>query len=178
MKILVAYASAKGTTQAFAERIHSRLTSAAVGDVAIQSIDKNTSLANVDVLIVGSCIHAGSWLGAARHFLKANSAELKVHPRPTWAFSVGMPPKGGERAEEVKMEKWIRERVDLRGHTLLQGRWRGEDMPWVLRWVFRCFKVEDDDRRDWEAVDAWAGKIAEELRGEEGRGREESGGGA
>lgn len=89
MKILITYASAHGTTQSIAERIESRMAATNIGVVTILPMDKNPHLGDYGVLIVGSSIHAGSWLSPATRFLKFSTGFLKEQPKPTWAFSVG-----------------------------------------------------------------------------------------
>jgi menaquinone-dependent protoporphyrinogen oxidase len=164
MKILIAYASAKGSTQSIAERINTRISAANIGDVTTQPIDKNIPLDDFTVLIIGSCIHVQSWLKPASGFVKSKAAYLKQHPKKIWAFSVGMPPVGGERGEEEKMEKWLKKSMDIRGHRLFQGMWQQKDMSWCFRWLFGCFGGKFEDRRDWDAIDSWADEIVLDLR--------------
>lgn len=165
MKILITYASAHGTAQSIAERIESRMTAANIGAVTILPMDKNPHLGDYDVLIIGSSIHVGSWLKPATRFLKLNTGFLKENPKPTWAFSVGMPNEGtAARLEEEKMEKWLKRSIEIRGHTLFQGRWQQGDLPWGLNWLFSCCGGKPEDRRNWDAIDKWADGIAHELR--------------
>jgi menaquinone-dependent protoporphyrinogen oxidase len=106
LKILIPYASAHGTTQSIAERIESRIKDANIGSISIEPIDKNPHIGDFDVLIIGSAIHMGSWLSPASRFIKSSKLFLEEQPRPTWAFSVGMPPKGKhEQAEEESVGK-------------------------------------------------------------------------
>lgn len=164
MKILIAYASAKGSTKSIAERIQVRISAANIGDVTIQPIDKNISLDDFDVVIIGSCIHVQSWLSPASNFVKSKAAYLHQHPKPVWAFSVGMPIKAGEKSEEKMMEKWLKKSIEIRGHKLFRGMWQQSDIPWGLGWLFRCFGGTFEDRRDWDAIDLWADGIVQDLR--------------
>ena len=165
LKVLITYASAHGTTQSVAERIESRIKVANIGSVTVQPIDKNPHPSDFDVLIIGSAIHVGSWLSPASRFVKINKLFLQEQPRPTWAFSVGMPPKGKrEQAEEESLGKWLRGLVELRGHKLFQGRYQKGDFPWPLSWVFSCFGGKIEDRREWDVIEKWADDIVHELR--------------
>ena len=164
-KILITYASAHCTTQSIAERIESRITAANIGEVTIDSIDQNPHLGEFDVLIIGSSIHHGSWLPPATRFIKLNALFLKEQPRPTWAFSVGMPAKGiAATREENKIGRWLKSHIEIREHTLFQGRWQREALPWGLKWLTLCCGGRDEDRRDWDAIDKWTDRIIQELR--------------
>jgi menaquinone-dependent protoporphyrinogen oxidase len=165
MKILITYASAHGTTQSIAERIESCMNATNIGVVTVDPIEENPHLGDFDVIIIGSAIHNGSWLPPATRFMKLSTLFLKEQPRPTWVFSVGMPAKGvAATAEEHKMEKWLKGHVEIRGHTLFQGRWQQGDLPWGLNWLLLCFGGRVEDRRDWDAIDKWADSIVQELR--------------
>ncbi|KAH6683318.1 Flavodoxin domain-containing protein [Halenospora varia] len=149
MKILITYASSYGSTQSVAERLSTRLTSAAppIGDVTLLPLTKDLDPTPFDVVLIGSCIHARHWLKPARAFLTSHSQYFKENPKPIWAFSVGMPKPGAqEKQEEKDMEKKVRKEVDIRGHKLFQGKWDSKDM------------------RDWEAMDKWADEIVQSLR--------------
>lgn len=171
MNILVTYATEQGSTRTIAERIQARLTEANVGHVTIAPVKPPPSLAGTDAVIVGSCIHIGSWLKPASAFAKNELAAFaKEHPeKPVWAFSVGMPTEGPKfDAEQEAMNKWIRGIVPtLRGHTLLLGRYQSEGVPWIMRTVLSWFGAKEDDRRDWNAINKWADKIAAELKPKE-----------
>lgn len=169
MSVLLAYATAKGSTVEIAERIASRLNdhSINVQCTAISDVDP-ASLPSYSAVIVGSAIHAGSWLSPARHFISNNATALKN--KPTWAFSVGMPPQEEDRRkEENMMEGKIRKVLpDLRGHKLFQGRFSKEDLPWIGRIIVSCCipkeKTRWGDARDWDDINAWADNVGKEIK--------------
>ncbi len=164
MKILIAYGSAKGSTQSIAERIQERFRAANIGETTLTAFNKSLSASDFDVLILGSAIHVQSWLKAAQEFVKRNSNYLRDNPKPIWAFSVGMPPDSGIAAEEKKMEKWLRQYLTLRNHKLFQGMWQEKDMIGCFRILFRCFGVKFEDRRKWDQIEEWADSIVQQLR--------------
>ncbi|KAE9375337.1 hypothetical protein N431DRAFT_436823 [Stipitochalara longipes BDJ] len=100
MKILIAYDSAYGSTQSIAERIEEGIRQGSVGDTTLSTITKTLSAEDFDVLVIGSAIHYQSWLKNSQAFIKRSSAYLHDNPKPTWAFSVGMPPDSGVASEE------------------------------------------------------------------------------
>ena len=127
MKILINYASAYGITQSIAERIESCITATSIGTVTVNSVDQNLHLGDFDVLIISSSIYSGFWLPPATRSIKISTLFLKEQPRPTWAFSVGMPAKSvAATAEGHKVEKWLKGCIEIREHILFQGRWQRE----------------------------------------------------
>lgn len=169
MSVLVTYATAKGSTREIAERIASRL------EVFVTPVDclpvkevPSESLTNYSAVIVGSAIHAASWLGPMRHFIHSNAVALNA--KSVWAFSVGMPPQEADRAsEEIMMDKKIRKVVpELRGHKLFQGRFYKQDLGWFLGMIFACCipkeKTKWGDARNWEDIEAWADNVGKEIR--------------
>ena len=164
MKILIAYDSAHGSTQSIAERIEQRIQQGNVGDTTLTTINKTLSAEDFDVLVIGSAIHYQSWLKEAQTFIKRSSAFLHDNPKPTWAFSVGMPPDVGVAAEEKVMEKWLKKFVDLRGHKLFQGEYKEQDMNGCFRFLLRCFGAKIEDRRKWDQIEEWADLIVQELK--------------
>jgi menaquinone-dependent protoporphyrinogen oxidase len=127
-------------------------------------LTRNISLDDFAVVIIGSCIHTQSLLNPASNFVKSKAAYLHQHPKPIWAFSVGMPMKGGEKSEEKKIESWLKKSIEIRGHKLFQGMWQQNDIPWGLGWLFRRFGGRFEDRRDWDAIGLWADGIVQDLR--------------
>lgn len=105
-----------------------------------------------------------SWIKPSKKFVKKSATELYKNPKPTWAFSVGLPPDDKVEAEAKVMEKWLRQCIPLRGHTLFQGAWKTEDMGGCFRMLFSCFGGKFEDKRKWTLMDDWADGIVQELR--------------
>lgn len=164
MKILVAYDSAHGSTQSIAERIEERIRQGNVGDTTLSAITKTTSAEDFDVLVIGSAIHYQGWLRQSSAFIKRSSGYLHENPKPTWAFSVGMPPDSGVASEEKSMEKWLRKFVALRGHKLFQGEYKEKDLNGCFKFLLRCFGGKFEDKRKWDQIEEWADSIVQELR--------------
>lgn len=164
MKILVAYNSAHGSTQSIAERIEERIRQGNIGDTTLSTISKALSVEDFDVLVLGSAIHYQGWLKEAQAFVKRTSSYLHDNPKPTWAFSVGMPPDSGVASEEKVLEKWLRKYVTLRGHKLFQGEYKESDFNGCFKLLLRCFGGKFEDRRNWYQIDEWADSIVQELR--------------
>lgn len=118
LKILLLYASSKGSTKEVAEHIATHLSAhqpslGAVTCLPITSSPTEEDLPSFDAIILGSAIHGGAWLAPATHYLSAHtfspipqvpsgavptrtSAPVKTTSILTpkkglWAFSVGAP---------------------------------------------------------------------------------------
>src|SRR5262245_25089944 len=86
MRVLVAFASQRGSTRAIAHAIGARLRAA--GHAAdVRPAGEALDLASYDAVVLGSAIHNGLWLAAASAFAGGHCAALAA--RPLWLFTVG-----------------------------------------------------------------------------------------
>jgi menaquinone-dependent protoporphyrinogen oxidase len=169
MSVLVAYASAFGSTAEIAKRIASRVRDA-VNDVECRPVDDVEAASGYDAVILGSAIHNQKWLPAAVSFVSRFSAELEG--MPVWCFSVGMSdglPKflraRGAALQQERLAQYLRPQVPLRGHKLFSGVYQAAQMPAMLRGLFRLTGGRFGDLRDWDAIDAWADEVSGQLAG-------------
>jgi menaquinone-dependent protoporphyrinogen oxidase len=167
MTVLVAYASALGSTQEIAQHISSRMAGAA-GAVECRSVEEVGSFSGYEAVIVGSAIHNQAWLPSALQLVKLHSAELTK--LPVWAFSVGMadalPRPFRKRAAAIQQEhlaEILSREVPIRGHIVFSGVYNAGQMPAALRFLFRHSGGRFGDLRDWTAVDAWTDWITAQL---------------
>jgi menaquinone-dependent protoporphyrinogen oxidase len=165
-RALVAYGSKYGSTQGIAEAIGAALRDAGL-EADVAAAKGVGSVAGYDAVIVGAGVYVGRWNGDALSFVKRFSGDLSV--RPVWFFSSG-PTGGDEKAEQQMAEmlatqpgppgeaaKWA-ERLGIRGHRWFAGRVTPDMGGIFARWIPR------GDWRDFDAIAAWAGSIAEDLR--------------
>lgn len=166
MKILVAYASAHGSTAAIAESIAARLRTRGCEATAI-AVEDAPRVEEFDAVIAGSAIHDGAWLPAAAAFMTKNAPALAT--RPTWLFSVGMVDalprvfRRWAKVEETTVLTPFSASVHPRGTHLFSGVIREEHLPRLGRVLFRLLGGELGDYRDWDAIDAWADTVLEGL---------------
>ena len=169
MTVLVAFASARGSTRQIAEHIASRM-SPAVGTVDCRSVEEVGDISAYEAVVVGSAVHNQAWLPPARLFVARHAPELaKV---PVWAFSVGMADalprmfrKRGAALQQVRLADDLSEDVVLRNHKLFSGVYMAAQMPAPLRMIFRLAGGRFGDLRDWDAVDSWTDAISDQLSG-------------
>jgi menaquinone-dependent protoporphyrinogen oxidase len=168
MRVLVTYATKKGSTESIAERISNRLSNDVNISSTILPVSETGDVTSFDAVVVGSCIQAGSWIKPAKRFVSANAAVLAM--KPVWAFSVGCPQAFSKNSREMAMKerdtimKTLEQDIQLKGHALLEGYWRREDWGAIMRCVWSCFGFRWGDYRNWDAVDQFADGIAQELK--------------
>jgi menaquinone-dependent protoporphyrinogen oxidase len=176
MKILVAYASKYGATQGIAERIGDVLSRRGHEADVLRCKDVDDAT-EYDAYVVGSAAYMFRWRKDARKFVRRNQDILDSHP--VWLFSSG--PVGTDR-------------LDAKGHDVLAGaeprefaEFESTISPRGMQVFFGAFQLEKlrgvdrmakwapaeampvGDFRDWDAIDAWAGSIADELGAPAGR---------
>ena len=86
-KILVAYATAAGSTGGVAEMIGKTLAETGLG-VDVRPVQSVAHLDDYDAIVLGSAIHGGRWLPQAVEFLQAN--QNRLNQVPTAFFLVGL----------------------------------------------------------------------------------------
>ena len=166
-RVLIAYATAAGSTQGIAERIADVLRSAGLTVVcgpAGPDLDPGT----FDAVVVGSAVHSMAWLQPAVDLLN----RIPPGPSPSlWCFSVG----GVAHPERTRLSRWLAgneltkieqrfpEGRRPRGHRMFTGI---VDLSYVPLWgriFFRLTGGHSGDQRDWPAIEAWATEIANQL---------------
>lgn len=170
MKVLVAYASKYGATQGIAERIGDVLRRRGLEVDVVRCKDVDDA-SGYDAYVVGSAAYMFRWRKDARKFVRRNADVLAA--RPVWLFSSG--PVGTDR-------------VDAKGHDVLEGAVPKEFAEFeqaigprgtqVFFGAFQLEKLRGVDRmakwapadampvgdfRDWDAIEAWAGAIADDM---------------
>ena len=167
MSVLVAYATAHGSTRGVAERIASVLRRADV-DAVLINFDQVPTAAHFDAFILGSAVHNQGWLSPALEYVDLNY--LRLSTCPTWLFSVGMPGAVGRHFRKTAMREAraitapILKKLQPRDHRLFTGVIREEDMSTIGRVIFRASGGRFGDFRDWTEIEIWAEQIAAVLK--------------
>lgn len=165
-KVLVAYGTKYGATAEIAKRIGRVLRDAGLG-VEVKAADRAGDPGSYDAVVLGSAVYIGQWRKEAAKFLDANQAALAQ--KPVWVFSSG--PTGEGDVEEL-MGGWsfpgklqpIADRIGPRDMTIFHGAADESKMGRLDRWMLGRVKAAIGDYRDWDAIEAWARGIAQELQ--------------
>lgn len=174
MKVLVAYASKRGSTAEIAEAVAAALAESGL-EVDCDEAAGVKSLEPYDAVVLGSAVYIKRWRGDSRRFLRRHRRALAK--LPFWVFSSG--PVGDpaeDRPEWTEPPKIVAaaERLGARGHVVFGGRLPADPKGKIERAMVIGVPAEFRDRRDWDEIRAWAKTVARELsaaapqRGNEG----------
>ena len=161
IEVLVAVSSKYGATREIGEAIGDALRARGL-HVEVASAEDVEGVLRYDAVVLGSAVYAGHWLSPAREFADEHSAELRT--RPTWLFSsgpIGDPPRPSE-AEAVHVEE-VMAATGAREHRVFAGKLDKEKLGFSERAVVFAFRAAEGDFRDWDAIAAWAGSVADAL---------------
>ncbi len=162
MSVLVAYASKHGSTAEIAEAIAGELRERGLAADCVEAgaVD---GIGDHEAVVLGSAVYMKRWQGDARHFLRRHGGELAE--LPFWVFSSG--PTGDPAEDDAAWQEPKRtiakaEKLGVRGHVVFGGRISPESGR-MAKSMAENTPEEYRDRRDWDEIRAWAGKIAAEL---------------
>lgn len=180
MRILVVHASRHGATAGIAERIASTLAGRGHEATAVP-VEQVRDLAGVDAVVIGAAAYMFHWLKPALRFVEHHREQLRE--MPVWLFSSG--PLGTDQVDrdgadvlQAARPKEFDElvaRLRPRGERVFFGAYDPEADPiGFAERITRAMPAAKDalpagDFRDWDAIDAWAGGIADELDRPTGR---------
>ena len=163
--MLVAYASAQGSTEGVAERIAARLAEHGAR-VEVRPVDKVDDIESYAAVILGSAVYGQRWIPSATEFISRNADALA--DRDVWLFSVG---SFGDTHRLIgrMMKKEPRDIDEIRralrplDYRVFAGVIERNQWPLPSRLFFHTFGGRFGDNRDWRAIDAWADSIAQAL---------------
>ncbi len=158
--VLVAVASKYGATEEIASEIGRVLSDRGV-ETAVRRVEQPTNVDEFDAVVLGSAVYAGHWLKEARDFVEANRQALSS--RPVWLFSsgpIGDPPM--PREDPVDVAGLVAATL-ARGHRVFAGKLDRKRLNFFERAIVVALRAPEGDYRDWAAIRAWAGTIADEL---------------
>jgi menaquinone-dependent protoporphyrinogen oxidase len=171
---LVTAASKHEATWEIAQRIGGVLGETGI-EVTVLPVEVAEEPDRFEAAVIGSAIYYGKWLEPARRYVERYAAMLRE--RPVWLFSSG--PLGTDTVDaegrdvltttEPKEFAEFREAIHPRGTQIFFGAWDPSAPPiGLMERMTRLMPAARDalpagDFRDWAAIDAWAGSIADEL---------------
>ncbi len=170
MKILVAYASAHGTTGEIATFISNTLEvyGADVTHAAVETIE---DVKDYDAFILGSAIHEGIWLRSMMLFIDKFEAELAQKPVYFFISCIRIVEADGyDHVMKNYMDARTLEKLKVRNVNAFGGAIQLKEIDWNERWTLglrydgtNLQSRLNADYRDWYAIGAWTTSIAKEL---------------
>ena len=164
-KVLVAYASKRGSTKEIAEKIAEIFyREGAVVDVT--PANQVRDLVDYDVVVLGSAVYYGRWQKEAVNFLKTYEGDLSEVP--VWFFSSG-PLGEGDPVELLDgwqfppLQQAIADRIQPRGIAVFHGVLIQDKLNFFEKSVLNKLESPVGDFRDWDAITSWAGEIVRNL---------------
>ncbi len=164
--ILVTYASKYGATREIAEKIGQGLCQAGLQAVVLP-VDAVRNLSDYQAVILGSGTYAGQWNSTAAAFLRSN--EKILAGRPIWLFTSG-PTGEGDPIQLMKCRlpaslEPVADRIRPRDIAVFHGYINPDKLNFFWKWFLKnIIKAPFGDFRDWNAIAAWTGTIAAELK--------------
>lgn len=158
-EILVAYATKMGGTKEIAEAIAARIRAASHEVTVLDAADVG-SVEGYKAVVLGSALYAGRWRPEAVKLLKRNADLLAT--RPVWLFHSG--PLGTDLSAQ-KAPRKVRElaaRIGADQPFTFGGRLTGQTAVGFIAKKMANGPMAGD-YRDWDAIELWAYKIAQEL---------------
>lgn len=165
-RVLVAYGTKFGATAEIAEAIGAALRTSGF-DVDVQRARDVRSVGQYRAVVLGSAVYMARWRRDALRLLRRERCQLTA--RAVWLFSSG--PVGEPTGEtEARAERWTRPKrvqrlanaIGAHDHVVFGGR-VSPDGGLLRRNMAKNTPPELRDRRDWDAIRAWAQQIGATL---------------
>ncbi len=164
-KVLVTFASKHQATAEIADTIADILRQKGLSAIS-EDVDYVTNLEEFDAVLVGSAVYAGQWLTKAEKFLRANVKMLSA--MPVWLFSSG-PTGEGDPVELLNGWKFpenlapLMLQINPKEIVLFSGRIDMETLNLGERIIVKAVRGKTGDFRDWEHIEHWAERVADEI---------------
>lgn len=158
--VLVAAASKYGSTAEIAEKIAGVLRDRGV-DATVAAPDDVRDIDRYDGFVLGSGVYMGHWLKQAKELTERIAPKLAG--RPVWLFSsgpIGDPPIPKDEAVDITA---IADETHAREHRTFAGKLDRHHLSFPDKAIVLALRAPEGDFRDWDAINGWAGAIADEL---------------
>lgn len=172
MRVLIAYASANGSTAEIAAEIGRRFEAAGI-DHEVVAAAAVTSAEGFDAVVIGSAVHSQAWLSSAHDMVHRLARE--IGNRPVWLFSVSSVGQtssvfGSRMSGLIRRARTepndvagVRAVLRVRDHRNFAGVVERDHWGRSGHWFLRLFGGTYGDHRDWRDIDAWADGIVAAL---------------
>lgn len=158
-RILITYASLKGSTAEIAQAIGRELHAAGY-TTDVTEMRTVSSLAGYDAVVIGGPIYMGHIAGDAAKFVKRHRDELTK--LPVAGFVVGLAAVSNDPEGMEWTKKALHAALDPLqpvAETIFAGRLDPSQLSWFQRWMTKKVKAPVGDFRDWTVIAAWAREL-------------------
>lgn len=163
-RILVAYASPRGSTAGIAQAVGKELQSAGYS-VDVAEMNSVSSLGGYHAVVIGGPFYMGKVVGDVGKFIgRYRDALTKL---PVAAFTVGVAPVGMDPAEIDKAMKIFHKALaplEPVAETIFAGKIDLDKLSFIQKWMVGKAKAPVGDFRDWGAIAKWARELPGKLR--------------
>ena len=164
MRILVAYATRKGTTAEVAAEVGWALGSAGGCVADVRPIAGLDALAGYDAAVVGSAIRGSKWLPEAVNFVTEHEEDLVQMPVAYFAVCLTMrEDTESTRAEVSACLDPVRDVVAPVDVGLFAGALDYSQFTFPMGLMMRTIKAPEGDFRDWTAIREWGAGLGRAL---------------
>ena len=159
-RVLVAYATAAGSTVAVADAIGQALGARGFA-VDVKPINANPKLDDYQAVVVGSAVHGGRWLPEAVAFARDHQAALRQ--MPVAVFCVHIMNLGTDEKSRQNRRAYlntVRPFLSAVDEAYFAG--KGMDPATASgfeRFMAGLFNISTGDQRDWAKINAWASAV-------------------
>jgi menaquinone-dependent protoporphyrinogen oxidase len=171
MKILVAYATAHGSTKEVAQFI-GRVLSTYNAEVSVANVVDVQSVDGYDAYVLGSAIHASLWLQEMCTFFDRFGDPLSRKPMYFWITCIrALEEDGKKHALQYYFDYKLLEDYQVQEFAVFTGKLDTHEITRQEQW-FLAANYDgklmpgniNHDYRDWKAIAAWANNIAIDLK--------------
>ena len=158
-RILVAYASRKGSTAEIAQAVGKELVSAGY-IVDIAEMKTAVTLAGYDAVVIGAPVYMGKVEKDISKFVAKNRDRLASIP--VAAFAVGIAPVAPQIEPVEKVLDDLTKAVSPIqpvAAAVFAGKLDPDKMSFIERQMTSLMKVRTGDFRDWNAIAVWAREL-------------------
>jgi len=161
-KVLVAYSTRAGSTAEIAATIGQTLSQRGFS-VDVLPVKKQPNPADYQAVILGSPIRMGSWLPEMVSFIKENRSLLEKLPLAL--VTVHMLNGGDDEQSRKNRQAYlnaVREWVTHAEEVYFLGKMELAKLSFLDRFISNAMKAKDEDLRDWNAIQTFAGSVFNE----------------
>jgi len=164
--ILVAYATAAGSTTGVAEAVGEVFREAGA-TVDVASAKDVTDVSGYSAVVVGSGIRAGRPYAEAKKFLAAQEAALSGMPVACFIVCATLQNNTEQDLSEAAGYADALATAAPRVQPVAKGAFAGAmdfgKLPFLMRLIVKAMKSQEGDWRDWDAIRGWAAEVYPKL---------------